>query len=69
MAHFLLGEINLYKGDAAAAVEELNKEVAINPTVWLVYWRLGDAYVRLEKYEEAEKVLKEAQERYQAEHA
>lgn len=60
MAHFLLGEIDLYKGDAPAAVEELNKEVAINPTVWLVYWRLGDAYVRLEKYEEAEKVLKEA---------
>ena len=60
MAHFLLGEIDLYKGDAPAAVEELNKEVAINPTVWLVYWRLGDAYVRLENYEEAEKVLKEA---------
>lgn len=60
MAHFLLGEIDLYKGDAASAVEELNKEVAINPTVWLVYWRLGDAYVRLEKYEEAEKVLKQA---------
>lgn len=60
MAHFLLGEIDLYKGDAPSAVEELNKEVAINPTVWLVYWRLGDAYVRLEKYEEAEKVLKEA---------
>jgi superkiller protein 3 len=60
MAHFLLGEIDLYKGDAAAAVEELNQEVAINPSVWLVYWRLGDAYVRLEKYEDAEKVLKEA---------
>jgi tetratricopeptide (TPR) repeat protein len=60
MAHFLLGEIDLYKGDAPAAVEELNKELALNPAVWLVYWRLGDAYVRLEKYDEAERVLKEA---------
>ena len=60
MAHFILGEIDLYKGDAPAAVSELNKELAINPSVWLVYWRLGDAYVRLEKYDEAEKVLKEA---------
>jgi tetratricopeptide (TPR) repeat protein len=60
MAHFLLGEIDLFKGDASAAVEELNKEVATNPAVWLVYWRLGDAYVRLQKYEEAEKALKEA---------
>jgi tetratricopeptide (TPR) repeat protein len=60
MAHFLLGEIDLYKDNAAAAVSEFQKELAINPTVWLVYWRLGDAYVRLEKYDEAEKVLKEA---------
>ena len=60
MAHFILGEIHLYKGDAAAAVEELTKELAINPSVWLVYWRLGDAYVRLDKYDDAEKVLKQA---------
>jgi len=60
MAHFLLGEIDLAKGDLGAAVDELNKELAINPAVWLVYWRLGDAYVHLEKYDDAEKVLKKA---------
>jgi tetratricopeptide (TPR) repeat protein len=60
MAHFLLGEIDLYRGDAPAAVEEFRREVAINPAVWLVYWRLGDAYVRLEKYDEAERALKQA---------
>jgi len=60
MAHFLLGEIELYKGKSQDAVNEFQKELAINPTVWLVYWRLGDAYVRLDKYDEAEKVLKES---------
>ena len=60
MAHFILGEIDLYKGDAPAAVAELTKELAINPSVWLVYWRLGDAYVRLDRFDEAEKVLRQA---------
>jgi len=60
MAHFLLGEIDLARGEFGAAVDELRKELAINPTVWLVYWRLGDAYVRLEKYDDAEKVLKQS---------
>ena len=60
MAHFLLGEIDLYKGDTPAAIEEFRKELAVNPAVWLVYWRLGDAYVRLEKYDEAERALKRA---------
>ena len=60
MVHFLLGEIYLYKSDAELALEEFNKELSINPTLWLVYWRLGDTLTRLEKYADAEQVLKKA---------
>jgi tetratricopeptide (TPR) repeat protein len=60
MAHFLLGEIDLYRSNPQGAASEFQKELAVNPTLWLVYWRLGDAYMRLEKYDEAEKILKEA---------
>jgi tetratricopeptide (TPR) repeat protein len=60
MAHFLLGEIDLYRSNPQGAASEFQKELAVNPTLWLVYWRLGDAYMRLERYDEAEKILKEA---------
>lgn len=60
MAHFLLGEIDLYNGNTEVGVAEFQKELAVNPTVWLVYWRLGDAYVRLQNYDQAEKALKQA---------
>ena len=60
MVHFLLGEIYLFKSNPQAALEEFKKELEINPSVWLVYWRLGDTYARLEKYAEAERVLKQA---------
>jgi len=60
MAHFLMGEIDLYQSKPQAAIVEFQKELALNPTLWLVYWRLGDAYVRVGNYDEAEKVLKEA---------
>lgn len=60
MAHFLSGEIDLYQSNPQGALTEFQNELAVNPTLWLVYWRLGDAYMRLEKYDEAEKALKEA---------
>src|SRR5205807_10457654 len=60
MAHFLLGEIYLYKSNVAQALDEFHKELQISPILWLVYWRLGDAYTRLEKWDEAERALKQA---------
>jgi tetratricopeptide (TPR) repeat protein len=60
MAHFHAGEIYLYKNDAQHGLVEFQKELEINPTVWLVYWRLGDSLMRLRRYDEAEKALKQA---------
>ena len=60
MAHFLLGEIFLFKSNVQRALDEFNKELEINPILWLAYWRMGDAYARQEKWNEAERVLKQA---------
>ena len=60
MAHFLLGELYLFKSDLQAALAEFNKELALNPMLWLVYWRMADAYTRLENWNEAERSLKQA---------
>ena len=57
MAHFLQGEIYLYKNDPQRALAEFQKELEINPTVWLVYWRLGDSYMHLRRYDEADKLV------------
>ena len=37
MAHFLLGEVYLYKGEAQSAIVEFRKELEISPALWLVY--------------------------------
>lgn len=60
MAHELLGEVALAKGDAATAIKELNAERAINPMAPDVYDRLGDAYVRSGQYAEAVVALNRA---------
>lgn len=60
MAHFMLGEIYLYKSNVPGALAEFQKELAINPIAWYVYWRMGDAYTRIENWNEAERALKQA---------
>ncbi|HUC54080.1 MAG TPA: tetratricopeptide repeat protein [Candidatus Cybelea sp.] len=56
-AHLLLGELYLYKSRITEAVEEFQKELELNPGDATVYYKLADADSRLQKYEEAEKLL------------
>jgi len=60
MAHFLMGEVYLYKGDVATGLAHFQKEIEINPILWIAYWRMGDAYSRIEKWDDAERALKQS---------
>ncbi len=57
LAHFLIGEVALYKSDIDAATREFEAERAINPAYAPVYDRLGDLYSRVGKYELAQQCL------------
>ena len=60
LAHELLGEIALVGNHLDEAIEELEKERLHNPLEGVVYDRLGDAYVRAGRYDEAQHSLQEA---------
>lgn len=57
LAHFLLGEVALYKSDVDRATREFEAERAINPAYAPIYDRLGDLYSRVGKYELAQQCL------------
>src|SRR5579859_710803 len=57
LAHFLLGELYLYKSRIPEAIAEFQKELAVNPGYAPAYYKLADAYSRVQKYEEAERLL------------
>ncbi len=57
MAHFLLGELHLYKSRIPEAIADLQQELAINPGYAAAYYKLADAYSRVQKYDEAERLL------------
>jgi Flp pilus assembly protein TadD len=59
-AHQLLGEIALAKANVPLAVTELEAEQKLNPVDGSIYDRLGDAYVRTGKFEEARQALNKA---------
>jgi tetratricopeptide (TPR) repeat protein len=60
LAHQLLGEAALAKGNSKGAIEELEAERKINPLNGLLYDRLGDAYIRTGQYVEAQTALNRA---------
>jgi tetratricopeptide (TPR) repeat protein len=60
LAHQLLGEAALARGDASAAITELEAERAINPLNGELYDRLGDAYLRSGQYTDAQQALNRA---------
>src|SRR6266852_31034 len=57
LAHALLGELYLYKSRVPEAIEQFQKELELNPGEASAYYKLADGYSRLQKYDEAEKLL------------
>lgn len=57
LAHFLLGELYLFKSRIPEAITEFQKEMAINPGNAATYYKLADAYSRIQKFEDAEQLL------------
>src|SRR5947199_9842934 len=53
LAHFLLGELYLYKSRIPESIGEFQKELAINPGHAQTYYNLADAYSRIQKFDDA----------------
>jgi tetratricopeptide (TPR) repeat protein len=57
LVHFLLGELNLYHSKIPEAIAEFQQELALNPGYAAGYYKLADAYSRVQKFDDAEKLL------------
>lgn len=60
LAHFMIGEVDLFKSDVNGALQEFEQERGINPAYPATYDRLGDVYIHLGKYQEAQGALTKA---------
>lgn len=60
LAHFMIGEVDLFKSDVNGALQEFEQERALNPAYPATYDRLGDVYIHLGKYQEAQEALTKA---------
>ena len=57
LAHYLLGELDLYHSKIPESITEFEKELQLNPGYAAAYYKLADAYSRIQKFDEAEKLL------------
>ena len=57
LAHYLLGELYIFKSKIPEAIKELEAEIAINPGYAGAYDRLADAYTRVMRWDDAERLL------------
>lgn len=57
LAHQLLGEIHLFTSQIPDAVKDFEQELAINPANPATFYKLADAYSRIQKYDDAERLL------------
>jgi tetratricopeptide (TPR) repeat protein len=52
-AHYLLGQIAIYRSRFDEGIALMEKEIALNPGNAMAYYKLGDAYTRQLKWDEA----------------
>jgi tetratricopeptide (TPR) repeat protein len=57
LAHFFLGELHLFKSRVPEAIADFQAELALNPGHAETYYKLADAYSRVQKYDDAERLL------------
>ena len=56
LAHFFLGELHLYKSKIPEAIADFQAELALNPGHAATYYKLADAYSRVQRYDDAERL-------------
>jgi tetratricopeptide (TPR) repeat protein len=59
-AHFLLGEIHLFESKIPEAISDFQAELSLNPSDAATYYKLADAYSRIQKFDDAEKLMQRA---------
>src|SRR5262249_15196707 len=57
LVHFFLGELHLYKSRVPEAIADFQSELALNPGHAQTYYKLADAYSRIQKFDDAERLL------------